>query len=144
TGGIIYGSTTNGAKDLDTSVGPLRRRMLETAPVVSSNVALLGDAAPGDIKEAVLSMDLKFNSASDVGYNTFANDSTERAMFLVEGELLGEAFNDGPAFSDSGTAVRLIRGSSPLKNQIEAEVAGMTINPTETNGLFLQDTRDWY
>ena len=43
-----------GLKGLSTTLGPLKRRLLETGPVVTSNVPLLGDAAPGDIDEAIL------------------------------------------------------------------------------------------
>ena len=56
----IGDSTKQGLKGLSTTQGPLNRRLLETSPVVSSNVPLLGDAAPGDADEAVLRANLAF------------------------------------------------------------------------------------
>ncbi len=130
--------TKQGLKGLSTTLGALRRPIVESSPVVSSLVPLLGDAAPGDVDEAVLSQDIFYDAAG-----VFANGSTDERFFLDGGELLCEAMNDGPAFW-TGTRVSLIAQQSDLSTQIECEKAGSCPPPTATSATFLQDTRDWY
>ena len=49
-GGDVAGQ---GMKGVNSTTGPLRLRLMETGPVVTSTIALLGDSAPGDINEAI-------------------------------------------------------------------------------------------
>jgi prepilin-type N-terminal cleavage/methylation domain-containing protein len=74
-------STNPSNKELFSTIGPLNRRDVEAGSVSSSLVPLLGDTAPGDIREAVLSDDL-----------------TEE---LRNGQRLGEAFTDGPVLNSN-------------------------------------------
>jgi prepilin-type N-terminal cleavage/methylation domain-containing protein/prepilin-type processing-associated H-X9-DG protein len=69
------GSCPVSPKERACTVGPLSRRLVDNGPAPSSNVPLLGDAAPGDVKEAILSQTI-----GDV----------------PAGARLGEAFTDGP------------------------------------------------
>lgn len=126
-------------KGLGGAVGPLTVQMLESAPVASSTIPLLGDAGPGDINEAVL----------------MANVNEE--LGLTAGVRLAESFNDGPSFANNSGANASIAimpigtpilGAIPkqlptpndyvgLNGKTEADFAG----PAGT--LYLQDTRDW-
>jgi prepilin-type processing-associated H-X9-DG protein len=119
--------TKNGMKELFQSGGPLKRRLLEAGPVGSSRVALMGDGAPGDPKDGIAS--------GDIGS-------------VKQGDLLAEAFCDGPAFYDSTDKILLIRDSQDFITQIQVEAAGKTPVPgTPASGasqMYLQDTRDWY
>ncbi len=141
TAGGVAGKT--GLKGLSTTLGPLNRRILESGPVSASSVALLGDAAPGDIDEAVLSQTLAFSSL-----DPFANGSKDRKTFIEQGSLLTEAFNDGPAYYDSvAKAVRLIAQDANLTAQVAAELDGRIPTPIDGatgSNTYLMDTRDWY
>ncbi len=148
---IIAGGASgkSGLKGLSTTQGPLLRRVVETSPVVSSNVALLGDAAPGDINEAILALTLGFgptllNGGGADPFAATAPDDSQR--FIESGSLLCEAFNDGPAyFNTSSKRVSLMAQDANLTNQVEYEVNGAIPSPTGPgNGAYLQDTRDWY
>ncbi len=130
----------SGLKGLSTTLGPLKRRLLETGPVVTSNVALLGDAAPGDIDEAILAATIGFD-----GTDPFANGKTDSRVFFEAGELLTEAFNDGPAYWDpSSSTINLVNQAANLSNQVDCEVAGSCPPAVTGNNSYLQDTRDWY
>ncbi len=137
---------SEGLKGLSTTRGPLTRRLLESSPVVSSTVPLLGDAAPGDADEAALAADLKYGPTLNNGQpDPFSNGRTESKTFLTAGELLTEAANDGPAFWDSGSqSINLIRQGGNLSTQAVCEAAGSCPAPTESTQTFLQDTRDWF
>ena len=143
TGGVMQSMGTagnEGMKGTSTTQGPLKLRILETGPVVSSNVALLGDAAPGDITEGILSLSIKYDST-----DAFANGSTDAKTFLEQGELLSEAFNDGPAFWDAGSSsINLVTHPADLSIQAQCETAGSCPAPTDSTSTYLQDTRDWY
>jgi prepilin-type N-terminal cleavage/methylation domain-containing protein/prepilin-type processing-associated H-X9-DG protein len=138
---IAVGSaTTEGLKGLSTTTGPLKRRVLETGPVVTANVPLLGDAAPGDIDEAVLSMTIAYGPT-----DPFANGKADTRLMIEAGELLTEAFNDGPAFWNvSGNNMNLIAGGSLLTVQADSEATGTIPVPVTGSNSYLQDTRDWY
>ena len=144
---LISVNTGSGMKGASTTAGGLKRRVLESGPVVTSNVALLGDSAPGDIDEAILITNVRYGPTLLDGTTTdpFANGSAGAKSFLEQGELLAEAFNDGPAyFNTSGNSVGLIPANSDLGPQIECEIKGTCAAPTDGSGTFLQDTRDWY
>jgi prepilin-type processing-associated H-X9-DG protein len=121
--------------------------MVETSPIATSNIPLLGCTGPGDASEAILGVDIP-------GY-------------MTAGERLGEAANDGPAFwNDATSRVTLLP-----KGQLILSTDGLTCAwcddtlPTSTNPnpvtgpgtgptnvdnggsdgqLWLQDTRDWF
>ncbi|MDY0166048.1 MAG: DUF1559 domain-containing protein [Thermoguttaceae bacterium] len=126
------GAATTG-KGLDSTLGPLRMKQVEQGIVPSSNVALLGCGGPGDPGEAILTNDL-ISAASGITY-------------MLSGERLVEAFNDGPAQIDSNGGVK-IPGNEvvAMTAQAQAEAAGSlyTQDFEVGNGYFLQDTRDWF
>ena len=145
---LSVGNPANqGLKGLSTTLGPLKRRVLETGPVVTANIPLLGDAAPGDINEAVLAQTIAYGPflADGSTPDPFANGSTESHTFIEAGELLSEAFNDGPAYWDpSSNTINLIQQQSDLTVQVDSEVAGSIAQPVAGSNTYLQDTRDWY
>jgi prepilin-type N-terminal cleavage/methylation domain-containing protein/prepilin-type processing-associated H-X9-DG protein len=132
-----------GIKGVNSTTGPLTRRLVEAAPIPASAIALLGDAAPGDIDEATLGLDIAYDST-----DVFANGSQDTQIFITAGELLTEAFNDGPAYwNATGPAVSLIAAQgTPLAVQVAAEKAKNIPAPTGPGGTetYLQDTRDWF
>jgi prepilin-type N-terminal cleavage/methylation domain-containing protein/prepilin-type processing-associated H-X9-DG protein len=134
------GSTSAGLKGLSTTLGPLTRIMAEKSVVPTSNIALLGDASPGDIDEALLESTIEYKSG-----DTFAQGNSNSRTFIVAGSLLSESFNDGPAYYDtSSKTINLIGIGVNLTNQVHAESSkGNLPPPTDVNGSFLQDTRDW-
>jgi prepilin-type processing-associated H-X9-DG protein len=151
--GAVAGGTPAGNtlfKGLGNTNGPLTRRVAEGSPVVTSNIPMIGDAGPGDAKEGFLiAADLRFAEAGAASYALYANPGDKESQaFIGQGELLCEAFNDGPAYYDSGTqSVRLLTVGTGIATQVttEANTKREIAPPTGAagNGLFLQDTRDW-
>lgn len=134
--------TLNTLKGLAGTIGPLRRRTTETSSIPSSNIPLLGDAGPGDAREAILTADI-------TGFD------------LPQGSRLGETMNDGPGYWDDMTSkLILMPTGTVLLAGVGSTNDGAYTNdiiptPSElapdnaTNGgddgrLWLQDTRDWY
>ena len=104
---------------------------------------MLGDAAPGDAKEAIL-------------------DVTIPDTDLLEGQRLGESFNDGPAYWDTNQ-VKLIKETTPtieasecvaqqypavgevMTEAVADSYAGLNqAGAAAAEGLILRDTRDWF
>jgi len=153
--------TTNGAatgqglKGLNSTTGPMTRRMAETGLQVSSNIPMLGDAAPGDVDEATLARTIEWNDgnptddiwsqAPPTGFG-----AQGKKLFISQGALLTEAMNDGPAFWNGTDAVSLIAAQgAAMNNQLSCETAnqcGAPLGPAGTNesNTYLQDTRDWF
>ena len=145
-GDIIAGGAAGktGLKGLSTTRGPLTRKVAESGKINMSSIGILGDAAPGDVDEAILAQTLAYD-----GSGVFAQGSAQAKEFIQQGELLSEAFNDGPAYWDStGKAVRLMNQDAVLTTQKDVESANGQIPPpidgqTGTR-TYLQDTRDWF
>ena len=141
-GGDVAGQ---GMKGVNSTTGPLTIKLLDQSPVHSSRIALLGDGAPGDVDEALLSMNISVGGAADLWAGVHGLQET-----LIEGgEMLTEAFNDGPAYANAaGDDINLaLANGIELSTQIKAEQgAGAVTAPTghTGNNLYLQDTRDWY
>lgn len=138
------GGSVQGYKGLGTTLGPLKRRVVENSHVVTSNIPLLGDAGPGDADEAILAVDIPLNGTN--GSGAYPN-SEAASQYLGAGELLTEAFNDGPAYYDtSGNDLDLLGNLTDMSIQIAAEkdpaYPANVAPPTDANGLFRQDTRD--
>ncbi len=133
-----------GQKGLNGSLGPIRAATLDKSRIPSSNIGILGDAAPGDLDEAVLGYTLGYDG---VTRNIFAfGDTQSSRQFIPSGQLLTEAFNDGPAYYDSSTnRLLLIAAGSSLNAQVECERGeGTTGGCGAPDGnTFMQDTRDW-
>jgi len=145
TGGDVAGQ---GLKGFNSTLGPLKLRLAETSPVPMSNIAILGDAAPGDIDEAILRASLRYGPYLNDGatVDPFANGNTNERTFIEEGEMLSEAFNDGPAYFDtSSNTLNLIAAvGARLDVQVDCERAGNCAPPATGTNTYLQDTRDWY
>ncbi len=125
-----------GRKGLSTTKGPLTRRVGEKSRYVTSNIAFLGDAAPGDPSEAVLIENV-------IGTN----------FTLEAGERLSEAFNDGPgSYETAAFKIKLLGANVPVQGQMfceaaETGAAGVLYGncpPAVDDASWLQDTRDWY
>jgi prepilin-type N-terminal cleavage/methylation domain-containing protein/prepilin-type processing-associated H-X9-DG protein len=135
-----------GFKEVFNTLGPLTLRAMEASSVPANNIAIMADAGPGDVKEAILSDELNAE--------------------LPAGHRLGETANDGPAFWDpaagTGGRVQLVKNAQNGENiqamihgypsvgqavtaARETTLAGATANAaTMTGKLILQDTRDWF
>ena len=128
---------TNGLKDFLNTRGPLTIRQMDSGSVPSNNIPLLGDAAPGDVNEAIL--------------------STTIGGELVAGHRLGESFNDGPGFWKTSTSrVGLMKNNYYLVSDVipaafpkvgdavtMASIATWASATAAAPNLYLQDTRDW-
>ncbi len=114
-----------GSGTIASSTGPLTQIQIGNADVPSSNIPLLGDAAPGDSNEAVI-------PASMMG--TVA--SLDRNGKLVAGARLCETANDGPMIVNGSSFTLLDKGTAGLDGQALTAYGA-------TSGWF-QDTRDWY
>lgn len=130
----------DGAKGLSGSQGPIRLRDISAGKVVSSAIALLGDAAPGDAKEAFLDIDVP-------GY-------------AGAGDRLCEAFNDGPAYSTGNGLVLISNADVVFDHATDVHAWKFDVQPTENTPagidrgdaagnagdgkIWLQDTRDWF
>ena len=140
-------SVNQGMKGLAGTLGQLTLRVMENAPVVTSNIALLGDAAPGDIDEAILAQTIAYGPLLADGStpDPFANGSADKETFVEAGELLAEAFNDGPAFyADPSSGMDLMAKQSDLTTEIDCELNNSCAPPTAGSNTYLQDTRDWF
>jgi len=159
----IYKGPLNAAaqKGLAGSQGPLTRARAESGLVPTSNIPMLGDGAPGDIDEAVLTQpaaatNLTGLSRSDNDWigqkitGTTVGQARGERVFIPWGAILTEAFNDGPAYWNATNRISLIdkagsAGAPPLlAAQYAAESQGAIPTPNAANGTYLQDTRDWY
>ncbi len=103
-----------------TCTGPLTQVQMSKSDVPSSNIPLLGDAAPGDANEAVL------GTMGGVA-------SLDRLGKLLPGVRLCETANDGPARVVSESIVLLDKNGS-----------GLPLTDYEMADGWYQDTRDWY
>ena len=105
-------------KDFNNTKGPITQRQLDNSDVMSSSIPLLGDSAPGDSDEAILS-------------NTIvAADGSVVDPGLVAGARLGESFNDGPAYVEpvSGGVINGM-GNGQDMDLVEAGNTGTTTHP---------------
>ena len=125
------------------TTGPVKRSILETSPIESSRVLMIGDAAPGDIKDAPAVVDYQYTD----------RDGTI-VKFIQAGELLVESFNDGPSFVDgSGTAQKVrfatltsgTTSAAPLAaNTNVTSILQRDFDLTARTATILQDTRDMF
>lgn len=146
-GGVGAGGTAaNGSeyKGWGNTRGPLNRKVAETGKVNMANIGIMGDAGPGDINEAVLSQDLAYSQADVFG----AAGMPGNRQFMTGGQLLCEAFNDGPgAFNPTTNRIVLLKVGAALTPQVQLERQGGAV-PAPTgpagNNLYMQDTRDWF
>lgn len=143
-----------GLKGLGMSAGPLTRRLLEGSSRPTSIVPLLGDGSPGDITEASLIDTVEYSPTDPWATVAGNTQATQAKVFAVQGSLLTEAFNDGPAYWDAGTSTLslILSEGAILSDQIACEKpksGGNCAAPLGPNGslgqrTYLQDTRDWF
>lgn len=131
-----------GLKGLASVVGPLRRSMVETARIPTSNIPILGDGGPEDIDESVAPLTFSI-SPTDI----FAGGNGESRTFIQSGELLLESANDGPVYYEISTKRirRIASYNANLNKQVACERDDdcKPLAASSTNRLHLQDTRDW-
>lgn len=135
-----------GLKGLSSTLGPLTRRLVETSPVVSSNIPLLADACAGDINEASLTNDIKYFPTDPWGS---VSGNTGSKTFLVAGSVTVEASSDGPSYYDgtSNTLNLILASGAELKTQYLCEKNGNCPPPVGGNAgtkTYLQDYRDFF
>ncbi|TWT52677.1 putative major pilin subunit [Rubripirellula amarantea] len=150
--GGLHSAANAQFKGLGATTGPLTASVMDKSRVSSSNVGMVGCAAPGDLDEAILDLAIAHGPATS--QELFANGSTESVTYINAGDLLSEAFNDGPAYVDAtGDNVRLLAAGQSLVNQVNCErgqpttaSCPMPTGPVAGNGqgIYLQDTRDWF
>lgn len=140
-------------KALNGTTGPLSANVMDNSRISSSLVGMIGCAGPGDIDEAILGIDLRHGADRQ----TFG-DAADVASYINQGEILSEAFNDGPAIVDQTTeSVRLIDTGTTLQGNLLCErgaptmaacdfgnAAASDLASVDATSVFLQDTRDWY
>jgi prepilin-type processing-associated H-X9-DG protein len=119
------GATVAGLKGFAGTRGALTQSALDNSGLSSNVVPFLGCAAPGDVREAVLSDQL--------------------ASFVDAGARLAETMNDGPAHWD-GTKIVLMPTGTIWKTTKPAQLPTFdTPGVAGADGLlWLQDKRDWY
>jgi len=145
----LFTASAGGFKGLGGTTGPLTANTLDRSRISASNVGLIGCAGPGDIDEAIMGAQLRISAS-----NTFTNGQDETKTFIEQGDLLTEAFNDGPAyFEQASNAVRLIEGNVTLAAQLACERNEPTTaacplplgtSASVGNNVYMQDTRDWF
>ncbi|HEY2411370.1 MAG TPA: DUF1559 domain-containing protein [Pirellulaceae bacterium] len=140
--------TSSGHKGLTNTLGPLTRRIAESAAVPTSSIALLGDSMPGDIDEATLAYEASQRKGDFI--NTALGTSIDK-LWIAQGSLLCEAFSDGPAYWDGTSAIKLMSKGTAVDFQMGCDIAGNCGKPLGAAGLttdgsqsFMQDTRDFY
>lgn len=131
---FVNGLTVGSLKDFGNTRGPLRLSQLDSSPVPSSSIALLGDGDKGDSSEATLVA------------------AVSPRLGLTTGVPLAESFNDGPSLPNgsgkvspvpTGSAVALFQlNVMPKAGDIITSSAPYTGSASKP--LVLQDTRDWH
>ena len=103
---------SSGFKEYQDTLGPLTIRQMTAGDIPSSNIPMLGDAAPGDADEAFLT-------------------DTLLGTDLAAGSRLAEAFNDGPAYWDATSeAVVLVKSS---RTSLGTSGEGLPVDATLIN-----------
>ena len=133
-------------KGIGGTTGPLTAKTMDRSRISSSNVGMIGCAAPGDIDEAILSQTIGHDPSG-----VFAGGANDTVEYIGGGDLLSEAFNDGPAYWDaSSKTLNLIAEGVTLQAQLACERGEPTTQACDAptgdtgNNTYLQDTRDWF
>ena len=132
-------------KGIRMTLGPITRKMTDNSRVPTSIIPFLGDSAPGDPSEAILSLDLKRATATK--HATIVEDDGATVVYAEAGQALSESFCDGPAQYDA-TAQKLVlmpKTGVPLEDQLNCEVAISGCGaPNSGTNYWMQDQRDFY
>jgi prepilin-type N-terminal cleavage/methylation domain-containing protein len=132
-----------GLKGRRETLGPLNDSFVGRSDIVSSRIPLLGDAAPGDIDEAITPVEFGFGPG---GY--FAGESQASLLFTEANSLLSESNCEGPAFyhRTNRRIQRIGSNGSRLTAQWQCDKTESCLPPTGSSGneMYLQSTREWY
>ncbi|OYP38049.1 hypothetical protein CGZ80_03580 [Rhodopirellula sp. MGV] len=133
-----------GLKGLRETMGPLTLPYLELTPHPSSTIALMGDAGPGDIDEAMSPVDFQYGPDG-----VFAAGDSDRRTLISKGSLLSESINDGPAYYRSSDKKMKLIGSanSRLFKQWQCDSELVECRPPtggSGNQFYLQSTLSWF
>lgn len=132
-GGVA--STVGGLKDwynssgTQTCVGPLTVRALDNGDVPASSLPFIGCATQGDVDQSSFQGD------------GILPETISESLGLVAGSPASESFNDGPAFSDGSSAVRLVTSGTTMA---DFRVSHTNKGEVGQANVILQDTRDWF
>ena len=131
-----------GLKGRRETLGPLNERYLSRSDVPHSRIALLGDAAPGDIDEAITPVDFAYDRD-----DYFAGTDTGRASFVTSGSLLTETLCEGPTFyhRSQRELKRIGSNGSRLEVQWKCDFDESCEPPTGSSGnhMYMQSTLAW-
>jgi prepilin-type N-terminal cleavage/methylation domain-containing protein/prepilin-type processing-associated H-X9-DG protein len=142
--------TAAGLKGLPSTLGPLTRRVAEAASVPTSSIAMIGDAAPGDVNESAMKFQAEQTTSDAIA--VFLGLKISK-LWIPLGALTTEAANDGPSYWDATThRVKLIaKPGTVLDTQMACDFEkncgaplGPVANGSGQTGVYMQDTRDWY
>ena len=125
-------SLSSATKGQAGTTGPLRLRVLDSGFVSSDRVGCIGDAAPGDANEAILSANLEYTATGG-----------KVKKFLQAGELLVESFNDGPSYASTGTKITTMPASTALDVVLVNDRDYNRGNTGQGTNGYLQDSRDY-
>jgi len=132
-----------GLKGRRETLGPLTDAFVGRSDIASTRIPLLGDAAPGDLDEALSPVDFGFGPG---GY--FAGGSADSRFFTAAGSLLSESNCEGPAFyhRTNRRFQRIGSNGSRLTAQWQCDKTESCQPPTGSSGneMYLQSTREWY
>ncbi|MFG0289214.1 MAG: DUF1559 domain-containing protein [Rhodopirellula sp. JB044] len=124
------------------TLGPLTAARLGASEIPSSIIALVGDAAPGDIDEAITPVRFGFDGA-----DLFANGDTTSRVFTEAGTLLTESACEGPAFyhRSQKKIKRIGSYNSRLEVQWKCDLLRNCEPPTGSskNHMYMQSTLAW-
>lgn len=82
-----------GLKGLRDTLGPLTTRYIANGRITASAIPLLGDAAPGDVEEALAEATFEYKST-----DPFAGGDPVDKRFIEAGEWLSESLCEGPVY----------------------------------------------
>ncbi len=132
-----------GLKGRRETLGPLTDAYVNRSDIPSSIIALVGDAAPGDIDEALSPVTFGYGPG---GY--FAGNSSETRLFAESGTLLSESVLEGPAFYHLSEKrfKRIGSNNSRLTTQMRCDRTQSCLAPTGSSGneMYMQSTREWF
>ena len=123
------------------TIGPITDSFLNRSDVPRSQIPLLGDAAPGDLDEAISPVTFGYDDT-----DVFARDESSRE-FAKAGTILSESAAEGPAFyhRSQKRLKRIGSNGSRLETQWECDLANNCEPPTGSSGnhMYLQSTLTW-
>ena len=146
-----YGAGYGDLKDTRASRGGIGIRDLDISDVTTSTIPLLGDGAPGDVKEAVLQQSFPGDYGLPVGarlaetFNDgphYWDDANDKLVKAPQQTLLQDMIGDIEPSPERPLTEADLAGNAPGSDNETANAANLDRNPF--GEYYLQDTRDWY